>query len=146
MKILKYLLTFLVLYFIGNVAFWSYQEYTYSDDMQNIENMGNTIDIARVSIQEKEQALDIKKKALIEQKEILDKLYADKKFAQYNELVLDYNQVVNDVNNTIQEYEQIIEVHNQNVDMVNELIIKSATRYYLFPFKSYTPELYKKFQ
>jgi len=146
MKIIKYLILFFILYFIANVGLWSYQEYVNAEDMQTIKSIGNTINIARVSIQEKEQNLNIKKKSLNEQKVILDNLYTDKKFAQYNELVLDYNKSVNDVNNTIQEYDELINIHNENVRIVNELIIKSGTRKYLFPLSSYTPELYKEIQ
>jgi len=144
MTILKYLFIFLVLYFISNVAFWSYQEYLNSEDMQSIRNLGNTVNIARVNIEEKEQSLSRKRTLVDEEKVKLDKLITDKKFAQYNELVGDYNDKVNDLNKSIEEYDALINLHNENVDIVNELIIKAGTRKYLFPLESYTPELYKK--
>lgn len=144
MKILKYLILFLTLYFTANMAYWSYQEYIFADDMQNIKSLGNTINIARVSIEEKNQTLERQKKSLDEEKTKLDQLLVDKKYAQYNELVLEYNKNVNELNLSIQEYEDLVDIHNQNVKIVNELIINSATRKYLFPFKSYTPELYRE--
>ena len=144
MTILKYLFIFLVLYFISNVAFWSYQEYLNSEDMQSIRNLGNTVNIARVNIEEKEQSLSRKRTLVDEEKVKLDKLITDKKFAQSNELVGDYNDKVNDLNKSIEEYDALINLHNENVDIVNELIIKAGTRKYLFPLESYTPELYKK--
>jgi hypothetical protein len=145
MIILKYLFIFLSLYFIGNVVFWGYQEYINSEDMQTIKTMGNTINIARVTIEEKEQDIKRKRTLVDEEKVKLDKLINDKKFAQYNELVKDYNDQVNNLNISIEEYDELIKLHNENVDIVNDLIIKAGTRKYLFPLESYTPELYKKF-
>jgi DNA repair ATPase RecN len=144
MTILKYLLIFLALYFISNVVFWGYQEYVNYEDIQSIRSLGNTINIARVTIEEKEQ--DIKRnRTLVDEKKVkLDKLIIDKKLAQYNELVEEYNDSINDVNTSIEEYEELINLHNENVKIVNELIIKSGTRKYLFPLESYTPELYKE--
>jgi hypothetical protein len=144
MTILKYLFIFLALYFISNVAFWSYQEYVNSEDMQSIKNLGNTINIARVTIEEQEQNLSRKRTLVDEEKVELDKLITDKKFAQYNELVGGYNDKVNDLNTSIEEYDALINLYNENVKIVNELIIKAGTRKYLFPLKSYTPELYKE--
>jgi hypothetical protein len=144
MTILKYLFIFLALYFISNVAFWSYQEYVNSEDMQSIKNLGNTINIARVTIEEQEQNLSRKRTLVDEEKVELDKLITDKKFAQYNELVGGYNDKVNDLNTSIEEYDALINLYNENVKIVNELIIKAGTRKYLFPLESYTPELYKK--
>jgi hypothetical protein len=112
--------------------------------MQSIRNLGNTVNIARVNIEEKEQSLSRKRTLVDEEKVKLDKLITDKKFAQSNELVGDYNDKVNDLNKSIEEYDALINLHNENVDIVNELIIKAGTRKYLFPLESYTPELYKK--
>lgn len=144
MIILKYLFIFLSLYFIANVSFWSYQEYVNSEDMQTIKTMGNTINIAKVTIEEKEQDIKRKRTLVDEEKVKLDRLITDEKFAQYNELVESYNIQINDLNNSIEEYDDLINLHNENIDIVNDLIIKSGTRKYLFPLKSYTPELYKK--
>ena len=137
MTILKYLFIFLVLYFISNVAYWGYQEYIYYEDMQTIRSLGNTINIAIVTIEEKEQSLARSKQKLNEEKIKLDKLVVDKKFAEYNELV-------SDLNAAIEEYNALIALGNQNVAIVNELIVKSGTRQYLFPIDSYTPELYRE--
>jgi uncharacterized protein (DUF2344 family) len=144
MKILKYIIIFLVLYLASNIAYWSYQEYIYSDDMQDIKSLGNIINIARVSIEEKDQSIERQQKILDEDKIVLDQLLADKKYAQYNELVPKYNQAVNEFNLAIKEYEDLVNIHNQNVDKVNEIILNSGNRKYIFPIKSYTPELYKK--
>ena len=146
MTILKYLLIFLSLYFISNVGFWSYQEYVNAEDMQTIKSLGNTINIARVTIEEKEQSLKRERDIVDEKKVELDKLINDKKFAQYNELVGEYNDKVNILNSSIEEYDELINIHNENVKIVNELIIKAGTRKYLFPLSSYTPELYKEIQ
>lgn len=142
--IIKYLVLFLALYLAVNIVYWSYQEYIYYDDMQNIKVLGNTINIARVSIEEKNQTLERQKKSLDEEKTKLNQLLVDKKYAQYNELVPKYNQTINEYNLETQEYYNLVDIHNQNVRIVNELIINSATRKYLFPFNSYTPELYRK--
>ncbi len=144
MTILKYLLIFLALYFISNVVFWGYQEYVNYEDIQSIRSLGNTINIARVTIEEKEQDIKRNRTLVDEEKVKLDKLIIDKKLAQYNELVEEYNDSINDVNTSIEEYEELINLHNENVKIVNELIIKSGTRKYLFPLESYTPELYKE--
>ena len=144
MIILKYLLIFLSLYFIANVVFWSYQEYINYEDMQSIRSLGNTINIARVNIEEKEQDIKRKRTIIDEEKTKLDKLITDKKFAQYNESLKYYNDKVNSLNISIEEYDELINLHNENVDIVNDLIIKAGTRKYLFPLESYTPELYKK--
>jgi len=144
MTILKYLFIFLVLYFISNVAYWGYQEYIYYEDMQTIRSLGNTINIAIVTIEEKEQSLARSKQKLNEEKIKLDKLVVDKKFAQYNELIGEYNELVSDLNAAIEEYNALIALGNQNVAIVNELIVKSGTRQYLFPIDSYTPELYRE--
>jgi hypothetical protein len=144
MKIIKYLILFFILYFIANVGFWSYQEYVNSEDMQTIKSIGNTINIARVTIEEKDQSLKRERDIVDEKKVELDKLIIDKRFAQYNELVGEYNDKVNILNNSIEEYDELINIHNENVRIVNELIIKSGTRKYLFPLSSYTPELYKE--
>lgn len=142
--IIKYLVLFLALYLASNIAYWSYQEYIYSDDMQDIKSLGNIINIARVSIEEKDQSIERQQKILDEDKIVLDQLLADKKYAQYNELVPKYNQAVNEFNLAIKEYEDLVNIHNQNVDKVNEIILNSGNRKYIFPIKSYTPELYKK--
>lgn len=144
MTILKYLSIFLVLYFISNVAYWGYQEYIYYEDMQTIRSLGNTINIARVTMEEKKQGLARSKQKLNEEKIKLDKLIVDKKFAQYNELIGEYNELVSNLNAMIKDYDEFIELHNQNVKIVNELIVKSGTRQYLFPIDSYTPELYRE--
>lgn len=144
MTILKYLSIFLVLYFISNVAYWGYQEYIYYEDMQTIRSLGNTINIARVTMEEKEQGLARSKQKLNEEKIKLDKLVVDKKFAQYNELIGEYNELVSNLNEMIKDYDAFIELYNQNVKIVNELIVKSGTRQYLFPIDSYTPELYRE--
>lgn len=144
MIILKYLILFLVIYLTGNVAYWSYQEYINYDDMQSIRSLGNTINIARVSIEENDQSLERQRKSLDEDQNKLDQLLADKKYVQYNELVLEYNKTVNELNLSIQEYEDLVNIHNQNVKLVNDLIIKSGTRQYLFPIQAYTPELYRE--
>ena len=142
--IIKYLVLFLALYLASNIAYWSYQEYIYSDDMQDIKSLGNIINIARVSIEEKDQSIERQQKILDEDKIVLDQLLADIKYAQYNELVPKYNQAVNEFNLAIKEYEDLVNIHNQNVDKVNEIILNSGNRKYIFPIKSYTPELYKK--
>ena len=144
MTILKYLSIFLVLYFISNVAYWGYQEYIYYEDMQTIQSLGNIINIARVTMEEKKQGLARSKQKLNEEKIKLDKLIVDKKFAQYNELIGEYNELVSNLNAMIKDYDEFIELHNQNVKIVNELIVKSGTRQYLFPIDSYTPELYRE--
>lgn len=144
MTILKYLSIFLVLYFISNVAYWGYQEYIYYEDMQTIQSLGNTINIARVTMEEKKQSLARSKQKLNEEKIKLDKLIVNKKFAQYNELIGEYNELVSNLNAMIKDYDEFIELHNQNVKIVNELIVKSGTRQYLFPIDSYTPELYRE--
>jgi len=144
MIILKYLILFLVIYLTGNIAYWGYQEYINYDDMQSIRSLGNTINIARVSIEEKDQSLERQKKSLDEDKLNLDNLLVDKKYIQYNELVIEYNKAVNELNLSIQEYDDLVNIHNQNVKIVNDLIIKSGTRKYLFPIQAYTPELYRE--
>ena len=144
MTILKYLLIFLVFYFISNAAFWWYQEYIFADDMQTIKSLGKTINIERVSIEEKDQSLEKLKTSLDEEKLTVDKLFADKKYAQYNNIIVEYNKSINEFNTSVKEYENLVEIHNKNVRTVNELIIKSGTRQYLFPLQSYTPELYKE--
>jgi hypothetical protein len=143
MTILKYLLIFLVFYFISNVAFWWYQEDVNYDDMQTIKSLGKTINIERVSIEEKDQSLEKLKTSLDEEKLIVDKLFADKKYAQYNKIIVEYKSI-NEFNTSVKEYENLVDIHNKNVRTVNELIIKSGTRKYLFPLQSYTPELYKE--
>lgn len=144
MIILKYLSIFLVLYFISNVAYWSYQEYVNYEDMQTVRSLGNTINIARVNIEEKGQNIARSRQQLDEEKVKLDKLVNDKKFAQYNESIGEYNELVNNLNEAIEEYDALIELHNQNVKIVNDLIVKSGTRKYLFPIDTYTPELYRE--
>lgn len=144
MTILKYLSIFLVLYFISNVAYWSYQEYVNYEDMQTVRSLGNTINIARVNIEEKGQNIARSRQQLDEEKVKLDKLVNDKKFAQYNESIGEYNELVNNLNEAIEEYDALIELHNQNVKIVNDLIVKSGTRKYLFPIDTYTPELYRE--
>lgn len=144
MTILKYLFIFLSLYFIGNVVFWGYQEYINYEDTQTIRSLGNTINIARVNIEEKEQDIKRKRTIIDEEKVKLDRFITDKKFAQYNELVGEYNDKVNILNNSIEEYDELINIHNENVRIVNDLIVKAGTRKYLFPIESYTPELYKE--
>lgn len=144
MKILKYLMSFLTIYFTANMGYWSYQEYIFADYMQNIKSLGNTINIARVSIEEKNQTLERQKKSLDEEKTKLDQLLVDKKYAQYNELVTKYNQTINEYNLGVKDYKNLLDIHNQNVRIVNELIIKYGTRKYLFPINSYTPELYRE--
>lgn len=144
MTILKYLFIFLSLYFIANVSFWGYQEYINYEDIQTIKSLGNTINIARVNIEEKEQNIKRKRTIIDEEKAKLDRLITDKKFAQYNELIGNYNDQVNDLNTSIEEYDELINLHNENVRIVNDLIVKAGTRHYLFPLESYTPELYKE--
>lgn len=144
MIILKYLSIFLVLYFISNVAYWGYQEYVNYEDMQTVRSLGNTINITRVTIEEKEQSIARSRQQLDEEKVKLDKLVNDKKFAQYNESIEEYNKLVNNLNEAIEEYDALIELHNQNVKIVNDLIVKSGTRKYLFPIDTYTPELYRE--
>jgi|694.fasta_scaffold13346_12 hypothetical protein len=144
MTILKYLLIFLVFYFISNAAFWWYQEDVNYDDMQTIKSLGKTINIERVSIEEKDQSLEKLKTSLDEEKLTVDKLFADKKYAQYNKIIVEYNKSINEFNTSVKEYENLVDIHNKNVRTVNELIIKSGTRKYLFPLQSYTPELYKE--
>jgi hypothetical protein len=144
MTILKYLSIFLVLYFISNVAYWSYQEYVNYEDMQTVRSLGNTINITRVSIEEKEQSIARSRQQLDEEKVKLDKLVNDKKFAQYNESVGVYNELVNNLNEEIEEYDELIDLHNKNVNIVNDLIVTAGTRKYLFPINTYTPELYRE--
>lgn len=144
MKILKYLIPFLIIYLTTNVVYWFYQEYTSYDDVQNIKSLGNTINITRVNIEEKDRSLEIQKKFLDEERLKLDNLLADKKYNQYNELILDYNKEINEFNLSLKEYENLVNMHNQNVKIINDLIIKSGTRKYLFPIQSYTPELYRE--
>jgi hypothetical protein len=125
------------------VAFWWYQEDVNYDDMQTIKSLGKTINIERVSIEEKDQSLEKLKTSLDEEKLIVDKLFADKKYAQYNKIIVEYKSI-NEFNTSVKEYENLVDIHNKNVRTVNELIIKSGTRKYLFPLQSYTPELYKE--
>jgi len=112
--------------------------------VQNIKSLGNTINITRVNIEEKDRSLEIQKKFLDEERLKLDNLLADKKYNQYNELILDYNKEINEFNLSLKEYENLVNMHNQNVKIINDLIIKSGTRKYLFPIQSYTPELYRE--
>jgi predicted nucleic acid-binding Zn-ribbon protein len=112
--------------------------------MQTIRSLGNTINIARVTIDEKEQSIARSRQKLDEEKVKLDKLVNDKKFAQYNESIGEYNELVDNLNQSIEEYDELIELHNQNVKIVNDLIVKSGTRKYLFPIDEYTPELYRE--
>lgn len=144
MKILKYLLFFLIIYLIGNISYWVYQEYIYYDDMQTIKSLGNTINVAMSLIEEKKQVLDQNKKSLDEQKVTLDNLLNNKKYNEYNELVIQYNQDVYKFNKLLKEYQNLLNIQNQNIRTINNLILKSGTRKYLFPIRSYTPTLYKE--
>lgn len=144
MTILKYLILFLAVYFISNVAYWGYQEYVNYDDMQTVRSLGNTINITRVNIEELEQDIERKRKDVDAKKEQLDGLLLEKKYTQYNELVLDYNQSVDSMNKLVLEYENIIITYNSNIKQINDLLIKSGTRHYIFPISSYEPELYKE--
>ena len=51
---------------------------------------------------------------------------------------------MNNLNEVIKEYDVLIELNNKNVKIVNDLIVKSGTRKYLFPIDTYTPELYRE--
>lgn len=144
MTILKYLILFLGVYFIINITYWGYQEYVNYEDMQTVRSLGNKINIARVTIEEKEETIAKLRRQLDKEKVKLDKLVNDKKFAQYNEYIGEYNELVNNLNELIEEYDALIELHNQNVKIVNDLIVKSGTRKYLFPIDTYTPELYRE--
>lgn len=142
MTIIKYLSIFLVFYFMSNMAYWGYQEYIYYEDMQTIRSLSNVINLARVSIDEKAQMLNNKRDAIEVEKVRLDKLVTERRLTEYNALVDDYNNNVVDVNNTLNEYRDLITLHNENVTIINDLIIQSGKRDYLFPIQSYTPELY----
>ena len=99
---------------------------------------------ARVTIEEKEETIARLRRQLDKEKVKLDKLVNDKKFAQYNEYIGEYNELVNNLNEVIKEYDVLIELNNKNVKIVNDLIVKSGTRKYLFPIDTYTPELYRE--
>jgi len=144
MTILKYLILFLGVYFIINITYWGYQEYVNYEDMQTVRSLGNKINIARVTIEEKEETIAKLRRQLDKEKVKLDKLVNDKKFAQYNEYIGEYNELVNNLNEVIKEYDVLIELNNKNVKIVNDLIVKSGTRKYLFPIDTYTPELYRE--
>jgi len=144
MTILKYLILFLGVYFIINITYWGYQEYVNYEDMQTVRSLGNKINIARVTIEEKEETIAKLRRQLDKEKVKLDKLVNDKKFAQYNESIGEYNELVNNLNEVIKEYDVLIELNNKNVKIVNDLIVKSGTRKYLFPIDTYTPELYRE--
>ncbi|NBP55455.1 hypothetical protein EBU71_02745 [bacterium] len=144
MTILKYLILFLGVYFIINITYWGYQEYVNYEDMQTVRSLGNKINIARVTIEEKEETIAKLRRQLDKEKVKLDKLVNDKKFAQYNEYIGEYNELVNNLNEVIKEYDVFIELNNKNVKIVNDLIVKSGTRKYLFPIDTYTPELYRE--
>lgn len=144
MTILKYLILFLGVYFIINITYWGYQEYVNYEDMQTVRSLGNKINIARVTIEEKEETIAKLRRQLDKEKVKLDKLVNDKKFAQYNEYIGEYNELVNNLNEVIKEYDVLIELNNKNVKIVNDLIVKSGTRKYLFPIDTYTPKLYRE--
>lgn len=144
--IIKYLAIFIVLYFISNIGFWSYQEYIHYEDMQTIRSLGNAINLTRVSIDEKAQEISTRKSVIEAEKVVLDKLIIDKKFNEYNALVGDYNNAVKDVNTIVDEYENLVDIHNENVMIINDLILTAGKRDYLFPIQSYTPELYRELQ
>jgi len=144
MTILKYLILFLGVYFIINITYWGYQEYVNYEDMQTVRSLGNKINIERVTIEEKEETIAKLRRQLDKEKVKLDKLVNDKKFAQYNESIGEYNELVNNLNEVIKEYDVLIELNNKNVKIVNDLIVKSGTRKYLFPIDTYTPELYRE--
>jgi hypothetical protein len=144
MKILKYLILFLTIYFSANVVYWGYQEYIYYDDTQRIQFLGNTINISRVRIEEVQQIIDKERKKLDIKKENLDNLLLEKKYVQYNSLINDYNQSVDSLNRLVLEYEDLIKIYNYNIKTINELLIKSGTRNYIFPIHAYSPELYEE--
>ncbi|MEY3470795.1 MAG: hypothetical protein RLZZ223_145 [Candidatus Parcubacteria bacterium] len=144
MKILKYFIIFTSLYFVANMIFWGYQEYIYYEDTQAIRALDTRINIDNTLIEEKSQSIQRESQQLNSDKEYLDQLIMDKKYAQYNELVEEHNQSIENYNESIRQYDAMIEAHNNNIKDINELLLKSATRKYLFPIPTYVPELYQE--
>lgn len=144
MKILKYFILSLVLYLVANVGFWAYQEYIYYDDIQTIRTLDTKINIDNTIIEEKEQNIQREVQQINNDKLYLEQLLVDKKYTQYNESIVEHNFEVEKYNESIKEYENLVDEYNANIRKINELLLKSATRKYLFPIPTYVPELYKE--
>lgn len=144
MKILKYFIIFLVLYFAANVAFWAYQEYINYDDVQTIRTLDTKINIDNTIIEEKAQNIQREAQQINTDKLYLEQLIVDKKYAQYNEAIVAQNTKIDEYNQSIKEYESLLDEYNSNIRKINDLLLKAATRNYLFPIPTYVPDLYKE--
>jgi hypothetical protein len=144
MKILKYFILFLVLYFFANTAFWGYQEYINYEDVQTIRTLDTKINIDNTIIEEKAQNIQRESQQINNDKLYLEQLLVDQKYAQYNEAIIGQNAKIDAYNQSIKEYESLVDEYNANIRKINELLLKSSTRKYLFPLPTYVPELYKE--
>jgi len=91
------------------------------EKINNLQNKQRDLNTQRVILNNKEAALDVRADELKNVKNQLDIYYTNRRYKEYNDLVLEYNQLANDYNFYLSEYRYILDAYNLLVAQVNSL-------------------------